>query len=159
MIRSFLNAFLPDDEYKRLRVLYFMAEAAFLMGGFLIVGSALNNYWLQWNFNTNTVTFILLMIPMVMGAYAFIRYIFSGIEYTEVSNKKDYNKERRAVVKRSLLFGVMFFIIHFIFKGIPANYDEGIDLVVLPIMVIIFYFLFDLFSLKRSIKKNKELDD
>ncbi len=108
MIRSFLNAFLPEDEYKRLRVLYFISEAVFLMSGILLLGSALNNYWLKWNLDTGEFTFFLMMIPVLMLSYTYIRYIFTGIEYTEVSNKRDYKKERRAVVKRSLLFGVMF---------------------------------------------------
>ncbi|WP_379588640.1 hypothetical protein [Oceanobacillus caeni] len=46
-----------------------------------------------------------------------------------------------------------------IVKGIPTNYDEGIDLIALPIIFTFFYFLFDLISLKRSYKRNEELDD
>lgn len=159
MIHSFLNRFLPEDEYKRLRVLYFMAEAAFLMGGLLIMGSVLNNYWLEWNLNTITVTFILLMIPMTMAGYTFIRYIFSGIEHTEVSSQQDYKKQRRVIMKRSLLVGVIFFILNFIFKGIPNKLEDGIDIIALPIVFTMIYFLFDFMSLKQSIKKNKELED
>jgi hypothetical protein len=92
MIRSFLSIILPEDEYKRLRVLYFMSEAAFLMGGLLLVGSALNNYWLKWNLEEVEVTFILMMIPMLMAGYTYFRYIFSGIEHTEVSTKQGYKK-------------------------------------------------------------------
>ncbi|CAM3321374.1 hypothetical protein FITA111629_15605 [Filibacter tadaridae] len=159
MIRSFLNAFLPEDEYKRLRVLYFMSEAAFLMGGLLMLGSALNNYWLKWDMDDADVTIILMMIPMLMAGYTYFRYIFSGIEHTEVSNKKGYKKERRVAGKRALLLGIIFFIIHVIVKGIPTNYDERIDLFVLPIIFTLLYFLFDLVSLKRSAKKNDELED
>lgn len=159
MIRSFLNIFLPEDEYKRLRVLYFMAEAAFLMGGLLMLGSALNNYWLKWDLGETEVTFILLMIPMLMMGYTYFRYIFSGIEHTEVSNKQGYKKERRVAGKRALLVGVIFFIILIVVKGIPTNYDEGIDLIALPIIFTFLYFCFDLVSLKRSAKKNDDLED
>ncbi|MBY0221228.1 MULTISPECIES: hypothetical protein [Sporosarcina] len=159
MILSFLNVFLPEDEYKRLRVLYFMAEAAFLMGGLLMLGSALNNYWLKWNLDSTEVTFILMMFPMLMVGYTYFRYIFSGIEHTEVSNKRGYKEERRVAGKRALLVGVLFFIIFVIVKGIPTNYYERIDMIALPIVFTLLYFLFDLVSLKRSAKKNNELED
>jgi di/tricarboxylate transporter len=123
------------------------------------VGSALNNYWLKWNLEEVEVTFILMMIPMLMAGYTYFRYIFSGIEHTEVSTKQGYKKERGIVFKRSLLVGVVFFIIHIVVKGFPTNYDEGIDLVALPIIFTFLYFLFELISLKRSAKKNEELDD
>ncbi|MEC5273979.1 hypothetical protein, partial [Caldifermentibacillus hisashii] len=38
-----------------------------------------------------------------MMGYSYIRYIFSGIEHTEVSDKQDYIKRRRMVVNRSLV--------------------------------------------------------
>ncbi|MYL57599.1 hypothetical protein GLW20_08780 [Virgibacillus halodenitrificans] len=159
MIHSFLNVFLPEDEYKRLRVLYFMAEAAFLIGALLMLGSALNNYWLEWNFGATEVTFILMMVPMLMAGYTYFRYIFSGIEHTEVSNNQSYKKERRVAGKRALSVGVIFFILLLIVKGIPSNYGEGIDLIALPIVFTLLYFLFDLISLKRSAKKNTDLED
>jgi hypothetical protein len=159
LIHSFLNVFLPDDEYKRLRVLYFMAEAAFLMIGLLMLGSALNNYLLKWNLEGTEVTFILTMIPMLMVGYTYFRYIFSGIEHTEVLNKQSYKRKRRVAGKRALSVGGIFFILLLIAKGIPKNYDEGMDLIALPVISTLLYFLFDLISLKRSVKKNTELED
>lgn len=45
-----------------------------------------------------------------MMGYSYIRYIFKGIEHTEVSDKQDYIKRRRMVVNRSLLAGVTFLL-------------------------------------------------
>ncbi|MEI3599119.1 MULTISPECIES: hypothetical protein [unclassified Oceanobacillus] len=155
MIRSFLNAFLPEDEYKRTRILYFMAETTFLTIVILLVLGLLK-YFLNINIDTQ---FILLIGPFLMMGYSYFRYIFSGIEHTEVSDKQDYIKRRRKVVKRSLLVGVIFFIIILIVKGIPGNWEDRLDLIALPILFTIFYFLFDYISLKRSYKKNKDLTD
>lgn len=155
MIRSFLNAFLPEDEYKRMQILYFMAETTFLTVIILLLFGLLK-YILNLNLDTE---FLLLLGPFLMMAYSYFRYIFSGIEHTEVSNKQDYIKRRRTAVKRSLLVGVIFFVIHLIVKGIPTSYDDGIDLIALPIIFIFIYFLFEMISLKRSFNKNKDLTD
>lgn len=156
MIRSFLNAFLPEEEYKRLRVLYFMAETTFLTVVILLL-FGLMKYIL--NFPALDTEFVVLLGPFLMMAYAYFRYILSGIEHTEVSNEREYKKARRIVVKRSLLVGVIFFVLNFIVKGIPTNYEDGIELIALTILFTLFYFLFDFVSLKRSYKKNGELDD
>jgi hypothetical protein len=155
MIRSFLNVFLPEDEHKRTRILYFMAETTFLTVVFLLL-FGLMKYILNLHLDTD----LLVMIsPFLMMAYVYFRYIFSGIEFTDVANKGEYKKQRHVVVKRSLLFGVVFLIIQFIVKETPTNYVEGIELIALPIIAILFYFLFDYISLKRSYKKNRELTD
>src|SRR5690625_2365067 len=106
MIRSFLNVFLPEDEYKRMRILYFMAETTFItIIGLLLLG--LMKYFLDFNIDTE---FILLLSPFIMIAYSYFRYVFSGIEYTEVTNRQDYIKRRRISVNRSFLVGVIFSI-------------------------------------------------
>lgn len=156
MIRSFLNIFLPEDEYKRTRILYFMAETTFLTVIVLLLFGLMKYVFHIPHLDTE---FVVLLSPFLMVAYSYFRYIFSGIEHTEVSSKQDYKKGRRTAGMRALLVGVIFFIIILIIKGIPTNYEEGLDLITLPIIFIVIYFVFDLVSLKRSIKKNKELDD
>lgn len=155
MIRSFLNVFLPEDEYKRMRILYFMAETTFItIIGLLLLG--LMKYFLDFNIDTE---FILLLSPFIMIAYSYFRYVFSGIEYTEVTNRQDYIKRRRISVNRSFLVGVIFSIILLIVKGIPDNWNDRIDLIAMPIIFTFLYFLFELISLKRSYKKNQSLTD
>lgn len=155
MIRSFLNTFLPEDEYKRMRILYFMAETTF----FSVIILFLLGF-LKYIFNINLDTeFILVLTPPLMLAYTYFRYVFAGIEYTEVSNKNDYMKRRRVASSRSLFMGVMFSIIFFIVKGIPNNWNDGIDLIAMPIIFTVLYFIFEMISLNRSYKQNKDLTD
>jgi len=132
-----------------------MAETTFLTVVFLLL-FGLMKYILNLHLDTD----LLVMIsPFLMMAYVYFRYIFSGIEFTDVANKGEYKKQRHVVVKHSLLFGVVFLIIQFIVKETPTNYVEGIELIALPIIATLFYFLFDYISLKRSYKKNRELTD
>lgn len=156
MIRSFLKVFLPEDEYKRTRILYFMAETTFLTVGILLLLGLLKYVLHIPHLDTE---FILLLSPFLMVGYPYFRYILSGIEHTEVSSKKDYKRGRHVAAKRALLVGVLFFIIILLVKGFPDNYNEGLDLIALPIIFSLIYYVFDLVSLRQSIKKNKELDD
>jgi|SRR5699024_4366673 len=155
MIRSFLNVFLPEDEYKRMRILYFMAESTFLSIIILFLLGFLK-YFLNFNLDAE---FILLLAPPILLAYSYFRYAFSGIEHTEVSSKNDYMKKRKTMVVRSLSMGVIFFVIFLIVKGIPNNWYDGIDLIAMPIIFMLFYFLFEMISLKKSYKQNKNLID
>lgn len=157
MVHSFLNYFLPEDEYKRIRIVYFMAEAAFLLIGILLLFFFLNHYWLKWNLPDGS--FVAFMVPMIMVVYTYTRYVFSGIEFTDIATRKDYRRQSRITLKRSLTLGLIYFVVSFIFKGIPSNWVEAIDIIGPAILVIVFYYIYDYISLKRSFKKNKELDD
>jgi len=156
MIRSFLNVFLPEDEHKRTRILYFMAEATFLTVVILLL-FGLMKYVL--NIVHLDTDFVVMIGPFLVMAYVYFRYIFSGIEFTDVANKGEFKKQRRVVFKRSLLVGVLFFMISPIVKGIPNSPGERIELIALSIIFTIFYVLFDYISLKRSYKINRDLTD
>lgn len=155
VIRSFINIFLPDDEYKRLRILYFMAEAAgltililFLLGIFV--------YFFD-SFSVDGQV-LLFLSPYLMMMYVFLRYIFSGMEYPELFHEKDYKKKRNRALIRSLIVGTTFGIILLMFKGIPGHISEVPDAVIKPILFIVFYYIIEIISLKCSIKKNIDLD-
>lgn len=155
MIQSFLNVFLPEDEHKRARILYFMAEATFLSVGILLL---VGTFKYVFNFVFDTEIFVMLG-PFVMMAYVYLRYIFSGIEFTEVMSKGEYKQQRHVVVKRALAVGILFFLLSLFIKGIPTNSEELIDSLAISIIFSIFYFLFDFISLKRSFEKNRALTD
>ena len=154
MIKSFLNVFLPEDEYKRQRILYFMAETTFLTVLMLLIIGSLK-YYANLPFDPE---FLLLLGPFIMIGYTYVRYILSGIEYTNVSNKKVYKEQGKKIVSYSIVMGVVFFFILLLFKGIPTKLEETIELIVLPILFIIFFILFNFFSLKRSMKKNQDVE-
>lgn len=157
MVRSFLNYLLPEDEYKRIRMVYFMAEAAFLIIVILLFFSFLNHYWLNWELSEGS--FITFIIPMITIIYTYIRYILSGIEHTDIANKKGYKEQRRVILKRALSFGLIFFVGSLAFYGIPSDWVEAMNIIGPAIFSIIFYYIFDFTSLKRSYKKNKDLMD
>lgn len=157
MIRSFFNFLLPEDEYKRIKIVYFLAEAAVLLAGILMLFNFLNLNWLKLEFNDGFL--LLFFIAAFILFYTFLRYIFSGIEHTDVSNEKEYVNYRKKSLQNSLRFGLIFFVVTFIVKGMPSNWEEAIDIIGPSILVIVFHYLFDYISLKRSFKKNKDILD
>lgn len=102
MIHSFLNKFLPEDEYKRLKILYFMAKTTSITIGVLVIFGFLK-YILQIPYIDGDIFLLLGFFPM--SAYPLIRYIFSGIEHTDLYSKQDYHKQLHLSCKRWLLEG------------------------------------------------------
>nr|WP_289039169.1 hypothetical protein [uncultured Allobacillus sp.] len=146
-MKTWLSIFLPTDEYKRQRILLFIAEGGVLLLLFqflsLLIGS----------FEYGLIQLISIGIFVFYGT---IRYIFSGIEYTEVDTEKAYKKERKNIVKKSLGFGVIFTGLNFLVQ------DEGfliIEPIIMGLFATLFFFLFSWLSLKRSFNKNRELMD
>lgn len=152
MIRSFLNIFLPEDEYKRLQVLYFMAETTFLAIVIFLLFGVMKYLLSYWNLN---VDFIVMITPFLMMGYVYLRYIFSGMEFTEVAYQQTYKKSRRSVIISGIVFGLLFGATYFI----PVPGRKGLEAVAFTVLIAFFYFLFDYISLKRSYKKNKDLPD
>lgn len=131
-----------------------MAETTFLTVLMLLIIGSLK-YYANLPFDPEL---LLLLGPFIMIGYTYVRYILSGIEYTNVSNEREYKEQRKKVVIRSLVIGVVFFLILLLFKGILTKLEETIELIVLPILFIIFFILFNFFSLKRSMKKNQDVE-
>ncbi|KSU87447.1 hypothetical protein AS180_12895 [Priestia veravalensis] len=101
MKESWLSCILPDDEYKAQRIVYFLGEGALGSLGFLLIGTQVSSAW-------NIPIQLLAGIPIILFvAYVFIRYIVSGIEYTNVMSECAFEKEKkRIVVKLSSSFFV-----------------------------------------------------
>lgn len=94
---------------------------------------------------------------MIMIIYVYIRYILSGIEYTDIANKKTYKIQQRILLKRTLIFGLILSVVSFAFFGIPSNWTETMNIIGRIVFAIIFYYIFNFISLKCSYKKNKYL--
>ncbi|ELK48059.1 UNVERIFIED_CONTAM: hypothetical protein N8J90_05810 [Halobacillus marinus] len=156
MVQSFLNYFLPKDEYKRSQIVYFMAEAAFLTVLLLLPLTLMNNIW--WNSQSfNEIS--ILLTPVFVMAYTYFRYVFKGIEHTDISEEKTYRAQRRLNRKRALFFAAIFMIVLLINNGIPSTGMEILDIAGPVFLGFLFYLLFDYISLKRSYNKNKDLLD
>jgi len=156
MIKSFLNFLLPDDEYKRIRIVYFIAEAAVILAVVLLLYTLFTS-WLDLQSRNGFVIAVFSFFFIMM--YTFIRYIFSGMEHTNVVSREQFVKKRIRILGNALGVGLVFFVLNLIFEGIPSNREEAMDIIGPTIFFIVFYLLFDYISLKRSYKKNKELLD
>lgn len=156
MKKTWLSFFLPDDEYKERKMLYFLAEASFILLSVLVLFFVINLIFPHWGLPVEIVigfsigTFIL---------YVYGRYICSGIEYTDVSTDKEFTHEKKRIIIKSIGFILTFFISYFLVKGIPALLEKWVDLIGVALLGGLFLFLIDFISLKKSYNKNKDLLD
>ncbi|WP_042220486.1 hypothetical protein [Oceanobacillus manasiensis] len=156
-MKSFLNYLLPDDEYKRTRILYFLGESAVILALGAFIFAALEIF--LFDLGEFDIAITLFIVFGFIGTYTYMRYIFSGIEFTNVYNQKQYKKERKFRFIAAISSGFVFFIVIFLFNGKPSNTEDWFDIIGPSVFFIIFLFLFDYISLKRSYRKNKELTD
>ncbi len=150
-MKSWISLFLPKDEYKEKKILYFFGEGSVLLMLYLIF-MLLGLSWFQLDGQT-----IVLIGIMIFLFYVTLRYIFSGIEYTEVSTKSQYKKELKFISIRSIfaLFG--YALMYLLLEGIPSTTEAWIDLIVLTICFSVVWGIISYISLKSSYKKNKDL--
>lgn len=156
MTKSFLHVLLPDDEYKRERMLYFLAETA-IITIILCLCIAISNRFIFPSSDQSIIP--LFLIPVFMVLYPFARYIFSGMEYAEVANEKTYKQKRKEKMSQSIVSGMIFFIIFNIIRGFPVNANEWYEIISISILYAISLFVINYISLKNSYKKNKDLND
>ncbi|WZX99516.1 hypothetical protein NSQ26_09260 [Bacillus sp. FSL W7-1360] len=154
MIRSWIGWLLPEDEYKRQKVLYFIAEGAFLscsiffaVGIFLILFNASDDTWLATSF----------LSSMIFPVYVTIRYTLSGIEYANVEDEKDKKTKKKTLLKSTIGFFLIFLLFNILTK--PLGDDSWLDVIMVPILVSLFWYIIGYVSLTRSIRKNKQLDE
>ncbi|UFT98349.1 DUF3278 domain-containing protein [Radiobacillus kanasensis] len=153
MKKSWISIFMPNDEYKEQKMVYYLAESAVILAVLCLIYALIHSYL---NLSSRDLALLLFMVPLV---YSTIRYTFSGMEYTEVSTLKSYKKERRVIVYRSLTFLLFFIIIYFIFYGIPTDSYRIHDMLGIAVLSFIFMLTGSFISLKRSYTKNKDLLD
>ncbi|WP_027964662.1 hypothetical protein [Halalkalibacillus halophilus] len=156
MEQSWISKFLPDDEYKERKIVYFIAESAVILAVMLFVFVLINNYSLYGNSTTGMVALLALFFLIT---YILIRYILSGIEYTEVTDDKKYKKEKNVIRNRSIVSFVLILVLFFVFNGLPSNLVETIDFTGQAFLIALFMFVINYVSLKKSLKKNRELID
>lgn len=153
MNTGFLTIFLPEDEYKKQKVITYMAESTFLLiilhAILLILGKS--NLL---NFNNNTLLFLSIMFPII---YTLVRYTISGIEYANVFTKNDYQKTRKEIIFSSIKFTILFSILWIILIDLPNSNSSWFNLAGMAIFILLFFNLFNIISLKISFIKNKKI--
>lgn len=155
MIKSWVSFLLPDDEYKKQRMLYFIAEGAILLLIFLGITFGVKQYS-SWKPDIEIVLGIAIVLFVF---YVFLRYTFSGIEYTDVSTATQYNQKIKSFIKKSIIFAITFPVAYALIIGIQRIKEEWIDILAIAIIAALFLFLINYVSLKRSYKINRELLD
>lgn len=150
-MKSWITFLLPEDEYKERKMLFFFAEAGVFLFAVLSVLLVTNNYF---TFDAGTV--LLLGVALFLF-YITARYMFAGIEYTDVMSEKAYKKQVKVTFVRSLSFLAIFVVLYAIFLGIPSDRGEWLDVIGISVITAIIMFVTTYISLKRSYKKNKEL--
>ncbi|MDQ0229790.1 DUF3278 domain-containing protein [Metabacillus malikii] len=149
-MNSWLSIILPSDEYKEKKMLYFFAEGAVVM----FICTLL--FLLASKYVQLDVQFSLLIILFVFVAYVTIRYILSGVEYTDVSTEESFKKEFRVITRRSIVFVLTSILLYTLLIELPSG-KEWYEVIGLFILAGILMFLTSYVSLRRSYIKNKEL--
>ena len=108
MEKSWVSHFLPKDEYKEKRILLFIAESVVLIFALSIILVFLNVFIELPKYSLEGV---LLLYLICISGYVLIRYVFSGIEYTNVFDINDYKKEFKKIIYNSFKFSVVFAVI------------------------------------------------
>ncbi|QDP41081.1 DUF3278 domain-containing protein [Radiobacillus deserti] len=153
MKKSWISIFMPKDEYKERRIIYFLAESAILMAIISILLIITNTYIGL----TSDIAPLLIFVFFIF--YISLRYILSGMEYTDVSTLQSYRKQKKIIVYRSLTFLFTFSVAYILIVGVPSNNEEWIDLMGVGGVSAIMMLVTSRLSLKRSYHKNKDILD
>lgn len=156
MEKTWIANLLSTDEYREKRFLYFVAESVLILSTLLFLYLIVDSLFINLNVSGDIMALITLGFFCV---YILLRSTLTGIEYPEIATKARYKEEKCSKVYGSIRFGILFIIVYGIFKGIPANLQEVIDVMGPAILAAIFFFLLNYISLRKSYRKNRELLD
>ncbi|MDT3762811.1 hypothetical protein [Priestia filamentosa] len=151
MKKSWLSIFLPEDEYKEKRILYFLGEAA-IIGICVSLLFLIASYIYPLRLINTSLFFSFVVVGQVI--YIFLRYIFAGMEYTNTFSSNDYKREMKKIFFQSLTFMFVFFAFYVLISGLPQKQPEWRNMICLPILSSFLMFLMNFISLKSSYRKN-----
>ncbi|MEC3884568.1 hypothetical protein VKA52_12610 [Halobacillus sp. HZG1] len=151
MRESWIKRLLPDDEYKRDQSLYFLAESAILAIVLSMILLLINYTSSSWSFGGELY---LVVFPVTIVIYVFLRYVFSGIEYADVFTGKEYRYKMKNILFQSTMFFVFFLVLYTLYTGIPSESEGWFDILGVSLLGFVLMFIFNLVSLKISHKKN-----
>ena len=156
-MKTWLKIFLPQDEYKERQMLIFLAEAAVLQ---VIVVLALMMISQLFFPMTSKLMLIICLFSIIL--YVGIRYIFSGIEYTDISTEKEYKKQVKLLRVKSLAFAVIYFILALFFNLFESfsffdTREDQVDFFIVLAIAVVFLFGTQYISLRKSYMRNKDL--
>ncbi|MEK4404885.1 hypothetical protein MKZ26_10735 [Sporosarcina sp. FSL K6-6792] len=156
MEKTWIANLLSKDEYREKRFLYFVAESVLILSILLFLYLIVDSFLIDLNVPGDMMALISLGF---LSIYILLRSTLTGIEYPEIATKARYKEEKRSKVYGSIRFGILFIIVYGVFKGIPANLQEVVNVIGPAILAAIFFFLLNYISLRKSYSKNRELLD
>lgn len=142
-----------NDEYVDQKKNQFKIEALYIIIGLLSLNI------LQGVITGNLSDHVLLSIGIVyfFTVYYLLRKVFTGLEYPDVATEKGYKKKRKDVLMLWLSTFIIFVTINIGHKLLFSPEREWIDIIGLSGFFLLFLFLLEYFSVKRSYKKNQEI--
>lgn len=156
MEKTWIANLLSKDEYREKRILYFVAESVLILSILLFLYLIVDSFLIDLNVPGDMMALISLGF---LSIYILLRSTLTGIEYPEIATKARYKKEKRSKFYGSIRFGILFIIVYGVFKGIPANLQEVVNVIGPATLAAIFFFLLNYISLRKSYSKNRELLD
>ncbi|SDB81300.1 hypothetical protein [Shouchella lonarensis] len=156
MIRSWIGWLLPEDEYKRQKVLYFIAEGA----GLSFVVSFLSysySLFLMNSTNYDLLFFIFFASIMIFPFYVTIRYVLSGLEHANIDGENDQNAKKKSLLKSTGIVSLIFLLSNILYKPF-ASYG-WFDIVGKATFFALFWYVAGYVSLSRAIRKSRQLDE
>lgn len=156
MEKTWIANLLSKDEYREKRFLYFVAESVFILSILFFLYLIIDSFLIDLNVAGDMMALISLGF---LSIYILLRSTLTGIEYPEIATKERYKEEKRSKAYESIRFGILFIIVYGVFKGIPANLQEAVNVIGPAILAAIFFFLLNYISLRKSYSKNRELLD
>jgi len=156
-VKTWLKIFLPQDEYKERQMLIFLAEAAVLQVVVVLALMVISQLFFPM---TSKLMLIICLFSIIL--YVGIRYIFSGIEYTDISTEQEYKKQVKLLRVKSLAFGVIYFILAVFFNLFESvsffdTREDEVDFFIVLAIAVVFLFGTQYISLRKSYMKNKDL--
>lgn len=142
-----------NDEYVEQRKTQFKLEGLYIILGVLILNI------LQGIITGNLSDHVFLSFGIVcfFTVYYLLRKVFTGLEYPDVASEKGYRKKRKEVFALWLTTFIIFVSINIGHKLLFSPEREWIDIIGVSGLFLLFLFLIEYFSVKRSYKKNQEI--
>lgn len=156
MEKTWIANFLSKDEYREKRFLYFVAESVFILGILLFLYLIIDSFFVALHVPSDMMALLTLGF---ISTYILLRSTLTGIEHPGIATKAKYTEKKRSKVFESIRFGILFIIFYGVFKGIPTNLQEVMNIIGPATLAAIFFFILNYLSLKKSYRKNKELLD
>ncbi|WP_406589632.1 DUF6773 family protein [Bacillus atrophaeus] len=144
------------DEYVEKKMNQFYGEAGLIVAALMLLDLIIRGGILHKEPSEYMVSGIGFI---VYAGYILIRYLLSGMEHPDISNKRVYRKKRKEITAVSACTGLIFLAVSFLFTGFPQNSEDWFDALVLAILFTIFYFMVHFISLSISYRKNKDIFD